>query len=525
MKLHWKILIWMAAGVLAGLCMQGFLAAPGWLGASLTDHEDGGVRIESVVPGAPAAKAKLGAGDRVHAIILNRGQEQREEIRWIHSASELEETIEGLSQGTIVWLDVEGATQPQVVSLAMKPGSPRDTWLEPFRFVAVIFMSLLKMLIIPLVLTSIITGVAGLGGGRDFGRLGGKTFLYYVSTSLLAAALGLLLVNLIQPGVGAQLGLDPSQEFSAQDESLAGIFKRMVPQNVFSAFSDNQLMLQVIFFSLLFGYCITRVPERERRLLTDFFSAAFKAMMKLAQLVLSLVPYGVFCLVIKVVAEAGISAFKPLALYMLMVFIGLLVHAGVTLPVILRLAGKVSPLRWVRAMSPALLTAFSTSSSSATLPVTLESVEKRGGVSNKVTSFVLPLGATVNMDGTALYECAGVLFLAQYYASAGGDPLTFQTQIKVVILALLASIGAAGIPSAGLVMMLAILSALRLPIEGAALLLAIDRPLDMCRTVVNVWSDSCGTAVIASTEGEVLLQEEGIDPAVATEPSRGPPEG
>jgi Na+/H+-dicarboxylate symporter len=219
--------------------------------------------------------------------------------------------------------------------------------------------------------------------------------------------------------------------------------------------------------------------------------------------VLSLLPYGVFCLLVRVVAKTGFAVFEPLLLYMATVTLALVLHAAVTLPLIVRLVGRASPWRWFQAMSPALMTAFSTSSSSMTLPVTLETVEKRGRVSNKVTSFVLPLGATINMDGTALYECIGVIFLAQYYAGTSGFELTLAAQGMVVLMALLASIGAAGIPSAGLVMMLTILAALGLPLEGAALLLAVDRPLDMLRTVVNVWSDTCGACVIARSEGEV----------------------
>jgi Na+/H+-dicarboxylate symporter len=213
---------------------------------------------------------------------------------------------------------------------------------------------------------------------------------------------------------------------------------------------------------------------------------------------------------VKVVARTGFAVFEPLLLYMGTVALALVIHACLTLPILLKLVGGLNPIRWAKAMSPALMTAFSTSSSAMTLPVTMRSVEERGKVSNKVTSFTLPLGATINMDGTALYECIGVIFLAQYYSSV--DPefaLTMSQQMLIVMMALMASIGAAGIPSAGLVMMLTILSALGLPLEGAALLLAVDRPLDMMRTVVNVWSDSCGAAIIARTEGETAVLEAG----------------
>ena len=286
------------------------------------------------------------------------------------------------------------------------------------------------------------------------------------------------------------------------DQSFVDVIRRMVPTNVVEAMGDNGAMLSLIFFALLFGYFITRAEEPHRSGVKGLVDAIFAVMLRMAQGVLSLLPYGVFCLLIRVVAETGFGVFKPLFIYMLTVLAALAVHACLTLPAVLKFAGRLSPRGWFKAMSPALMTAFSTSSSSMTLPVTLETVEKRGRVSNKVTSFTLPLGATINMDGTALYECIGVIFLAQYYASTGDFELTLAKQAMVVIMALLASIGAAGIPSAGLVMMLTILAALGLPLEGAALLLAVDRPLDMLRTVVNVWSDSCGAAVIARSEGE-----------------------
>ncbi|MGE4619463.1 MAG: dicarboxylate/amino acid:cation symporter, partial [Planctomycetota bacterium] len=360
------------------------------------------------------------------------------------------------------------------------------------------------------------TGVAGLGGGSDFGRMGRRTFGYYTTTSFLAVGLGLLLVNLIRPGDGAQLGLSTNADFGQRTENWLDILRRMVPENVFDAFTGNGNMLQVIFFALLFGFFITKAPEKPRKMLTGLFESAFEVVMLMASWVMKLVPYGVFCLLVKVVGETGFDVFVPLSAYMLTVFLALMIHAGVVLPLLLRFVGKVSPVRWLKAMSPVLMTAFSTSSSSLTLPTTLNTLEKRGRLSNKTSSFVAPLGATVNMDGSALYECIGVLFLAQYYASAGDFELTFSAQLTVVIASFLASVGAAGIPSAGLIMMLTILSALKLPLEGAALLLAVDRPLDMCRTMVNVWSDTVGSAIIATHEGETGLGEP--DPAaVATD--------
>ena len=399
----------------------------------------------------------------------------------------------------------------EVQSTILDPESQRAAWLAPFVAVADIFMRLLKMLIVPLILTSIVTGVAGIAGGREFGRLGLKTLGYYMTTSLLAIVTGLLAINLVKPGIvpdGVEppLALQiPAQFEPGEGTSFGGIVLRMIPENVFGALSENGLMLQVIVFALIFGYFIGKAPQPHRDRLGGLFESAFEVMMAVAGWVLKLIPYGVFALVVKVVGETGSSVFAPLLKYMTVVIAALLFHALITLPLLLRFVAGVSPVAWFRAMSPALMTAFSTSSSSITLPVTLEAAEERGRVSNKYTSFVLPLGATINMDGTALYECVGVIFLSQYYASVGDFDLTAGKQVFIVVSALLASVGAAGIPSAGLVMMTAILTALGLPVDGALLLLAIDRPLDMLRTTVNVWSDSCGVAVVASSEGDQPL--------------------
>jgi proton glutamate symport protein len=514
MKLHWKVLLWMAAGLIVGLVMQATLAAPAWTGARFAAADAGGIEVTAVAAKSPAAKGKLKKGDRFEAVIQYRGKSGREQTVALQTPADLQALLDASQNGEVLWFvrpgtgapadeEVKAGDLPAAVSLGIDPDSGRAKVLAPFVFIADIFLALLKMLIVPLVLSSIVSGVASVGSMKDLKRLGGKTFFYYVSTSLLAIVVGQTLVNVIRPGDGAELGLTALAEAGAgTDDSFIDVLRRAVPSNIFSSLGDNAAMLQIIFFALLLGYFITRTAEPHGGRIKDIFQSFFEVMMKMAEGVLSLLPYGVFALMVKVVAATGFSVFKPLLLYMFTVTAALVLHACVTLPLILKLVGKMSPRDWFRAMSPAIMTAFSTSSSSMTLPVTMRTVEERGKVSNKVTSFTLPLGATINMDGTALYECIGVIFLAQYYASTGNFDLTLSHQATVVVLALLASIGAAGIPSAGLVMMLTILAALGLPIEGAALLLAVDRPLDMLRTVVNVWSDSCGAAVIARTEGE-----------------------
>ena len=380
---------------------------------------------------------------------------------------------------------------------------------DAYVFVGALFLNALKMLIVPLVVSSIIVGIAGIGDSGDVGRLGGKTLLYYFTTSLLSILVGLFVVNLIAPGVinghaaKGVIGLGGDvAEFASKVEGkgasdIVEIFLRMIPTNIVSAAANGQ-MLGLIFFSLLFGFFLTRIGEPHAETLFSFWQGTFNVMMRITDLVMKFAPLGVFALVAKVVASTGLAAFQPLAWFFLSVVLALAIHMFVILPLLLRLVGKVNPVNHFRAMFAALLTAFSTSSSSATLPLTMDCVEKNAGVSNRTSSFVLPLGATVNMDGTALYECVAAMFIAQAY----GIELGFATQFTIVLVALLTSIGVAGIPAASLVAISIILATVGLPAEGIGLILAVDRVLDMMRTSVNVFSDSCGAVIIARLEGE-----------------------
>lgn len=373
-----------------------------------------------------------------------------------------------------------------------------------------VFLRALQMVIIPLILTSIISGITQIGSGRNLGRLGVKTLFYYISTSIIAILTGLVLVNLIKPGSGADLGFSQQVEgFATESKSFGETLIEIIPTNVFEAFSEGR-MLSVIFFALLFGFFITRINREKSTVLEDFFQASFQVIMKITLLIIRFTPFGVFGIIAGNVSnilteqEGGIAALldlgSRLGLYMITVFSGLLFHALITLPSIQLFIGKVKPLKHFRAVTTPLLTAFSTSSALATLPLTLEAVENEDGVSNKISSFTLPLGATINMDGTALYECVAVFFIAQAY----GLDLGLGEQAIVVITALIASIGAAAVPMAGLFMISIILSAIGLPLEGVGLIVAVDRILDMFRTATNVWSDTTGTVVIARSEGEVL---------------------
>lgn len=384
------------------------------------------------------------------------------------------------------------------------------TFYSMYAFVGTLFLNALKMIVVPLVVSSIITGIAGASQSNAFGRLGLKTLTYYLATSLMAILIGLMLVDLVAPGIvngtpakeiiglSAETGdkLDKIANRGVSD--IADVFIRMIPTNVFDAAANNGQLLGLIFFSLLFGYFMTRIHDRFVQQMTDFWQGVFEVMMRITEWVMKFAPIGVFALVAKVVASTGLQAFYPLAMFFFTVLGALLLHFLVALPALLYFIGGVNPVRHYRAMAPALLTAFSTASSSSTLPVTMDCVEKNAGVSNRTSSFVLPLGATVNMDGTALYECVAAMFIAQAY----GLDLSFGTQFTIVIIALMTSIGVAGIPAASLVAIVVILGAIGLPAEGIGLILAVDRVLDMCRTSVNIFSDSCGAVIIARTEGE-----------------------
>ncbi|MHC5210759.1 MAG: dicarboxylate/amino acid:cation symporter [Planctomycetota bacterium] len=401
------------------------------------------------------------------------------------------------------------------LNLAAESGAVDETTVRTIavygKNIGDVFLRLLSMIVVPLILTSIISGVTSGGTLEGLGRMGGSTVIYYVSTSLLAICTGLLFVNLIQPGVGADLVLlqqSAAGETAVEPEVLAGgglmntmwnQLMNLIPNNPWAAIADptNRSILAVIFFSILFGIFIVKVGGKSGRRLTEFFQDCFEVMMSLTMFLIRLAPIGVFGFMLYASAGKGLSVFASLGMYMVTVLAALLVHALVTLPLILWLFGRRRPATFARAMSPALLTGFSTASSNGTLPLTITCAEQRAGISNRVSSFVLPLGATINMDGTALYEAVAVLFIAQAY----GNDLGLASQAVVAFTALLASIGAAGIPHAGTVMMVVVLGAVGLPLDAVGLILAVDRILDMCRTSVNLWSDSIATAVIGRLTG------------------------
>jgi Na+/H+-dicarboxylate symporter len=382
-------------------------------------------------------------------------------------------------------------------------------YVSIFDYVGTIFLNALKMIIVPLITSSIIVGVAGIGSGGKLGSLGGKTLLFYATSTLSAILVGLIIINAVGPGF---VDGEPARELLALEGStediaakvegkgpgdVAKVFQRMVPENVIKAAAENE-MLGLIFFAILFGYFMTKLSHEYAEPLFKFWNGVFHVMMRMTEWIMKFAPIGVFGLVANVIANAGYKATGPLAVFTLAVLAALAVHALITLPLLLRFVGGVKPFKTMRGVAQAMLTAFSTASSSATLPVTIECVEENIGVSNKISSFVLPLGATVNMDGTALYECAAAMFIAQAY----GLELTFGVQFSIVAIALMTSIGVAGVPAASLVAIAIILTAIGLPFEAIGVLMVFDRILDMARTSINVWGDCSCATVVARLEGE-----------------------
>ena len=371
-----------------------------------------------------------------------------------------------------------------------------------FDFFGTLFLNALKMIVVPLVFASIIVSVYQAAQDHAFGKMGAKTVIYYLFTGLLAVLTAVILVNWLQPGGGQSLANLPSAgtDFMGKvaDRNMGDvveIFLRMIPTNIFQAAAETQL-LGLIFFATVFGYFMTRIKSSTATILNDFWQGIQEIMIRITLWIIRFTPLGVLALVGKIVMVSGADAFVPVLTFFLTVLLALAIHFFIILPLILYFLGATLPWVYMRAVSPALLTAFSTASSSSTLPLSLNCVQVNAGVSKRVSGFVLPLGATINMDGTALYECVVVIFIAQLY----GIEMTYATQFLVLVLALLTSIGVAGIPAASLVAITLILTVVGLPAEAIGIVLVVDRVLDMCRTSVNVFSDTVGACVIDRIE-------------------------
>ncbi len=371
------------------------------------------------------------------------------------------------------------------------------------KLVGDVFVSLLRMAVVPLILASMVSGVLSTGDIRKLGKMGLKTLVYYLATTGLAVLVGIIMVNLIRPGIGVEKMAEalPEEVVQAAPPGPSELILRLIPTNPFKAMAETDV-LGIIFFALLLGFALVAVGERAQPL-ARFFEALTAVMMRITHWIMRISPFGVAGLMAEMVGKLGLEPFIPLLKYMGTVMIGLAFHFLVTLPLLLLIFGRLNPFWLMKQGLSALFTAYSTDSSAATLPVTMACTEENAGIPRRVTSFVLPLGATINMDGTALYEAVAVIFIAQ----AWGVALEPVQQIMIFITATLAAIGAAPIPSAGLFTMIIVLEAVGLPTKGIGLILAVDRILDMFRTTTNVWGDMVGSAIIARTEGAKFSNE------------------
>ena len=404
-----------------------------------------------------------------------------------------------------------------VISAAMGWGTFTGNWIGPF---GTVFLNLLKLIAVPLILASLITGVASLSDVKKLSRIGGKTILIYIGTTVVALVIGLLLVNLLRPGDSVPQGTSDALQEAYQEEMQDKVqgaenvedrgplqaLVDMVPENFFGSASSNRNMLQVVFVAIFFGIALLLLPAEKSKPLLDFFESLDALIIKVVELIMLTAPVGVFALLadtINSVAKDNLNELwdllGALGFYMIVVLAGLLIHMLITYPTLLKLFTPLTYRQFFTGIAPAQLVAFSTSSSGATLPVTMEVAEKNLGVSEEVSSFVLPLGATINMDGTGLYQAVAAVFIAQVL----GIGLTLGAQLNIIFLAVLASIGTAAVPSAGIIMLIVILETVGVPSAGIALILGVDRILDMCRTVTNVTGDATVASVVAASEGQL----------------------
>ncbi len=404
-----------------------------------------------------------------------------------------------------------------IVSATMGWAQFTTDWIVPF---GDIFLNLLKLIAVPLVLGSLITGVASLSDMHKLSRIGGKTITIYIATTAVSVTIGLILVNILQPGASVPQDLQRELQtaYQAETETRQGsaemvkergplqVFVDMVPGNIFAAAGNNGNMLQVVFFSILFGIAMIMIPKEKAQPLLGFFEGLTDAIIKIVEIIMLAAPIGVFALIAKTinqVAKDDLSAvmelLSALGFYCLVVVVGLLIHGVITYPILLKSFTKLKVVQFFRDVAPAQLLAFSTSSSGATLPVTMDVCENKIGVSDEVSSFVLPLGATINMDGTALYQAVASVFIAQ----ALGIGLDITAQLQIILTAVLASIGTAAVPGAGIIMLVIILETVGVPTAGIALILGVDRILDMCRTAVNVTGDATVATAVAASEGQL----------------------
>jgi len=367
----------------------------------------------------------------------------------------------------------------------------KATFVEPL---GDIFLRLIKFIIVPLILSTIIVGVTNAGDIKKLGRLGGKTISYYLFTSFIAISLGLVAGLLLSPGTGIDVTVENSAETSTETESVMQTLLNIIPENPIESLAQADV-LQIIFFAIFLGIGIMLVGKKADTV-KHFFDGLAEVMYKITGIIMTLVPLGIFGLLAPIIGQYGLSVLMPLIKLILAMLIACLVHVGIFYSFAVKKLGKISPFQFLKGIFPAASVAFSTSSSSGTLPITMENTQKNLGVSKETSSFILPLGATINMDGTAIYQGIAVMFTAQYF----GIELSFTQILMVMLIGTLASIGTAGVPGAGLVMLTMVLTAINLPLEAIALVAGIDRILDMMRTTVNIIGDASASVVVEASE-------------------------
>ncbi|SHK20194.1 dicarboxylate/amino acid:cation symporter [Paramaledivibacter caminithermalis] len=370
-----------------------------------------------------------------------------------------------------------------------------QTYIKPF---GTLFLNMIKMIIVPLVFSSLIVGAASIGDPKSLGRIGGKTIVYYLATTAIAVSIGLLLGKIIHPGSGLTIPVDANSA-AAEAPSIVSTLLNIIPKNPLKGLVEGNI-LQVITFALFLGIGCTAIGEKSKSFVS-FFESLANIMYKITSFIMELAPYGIFALIVPVVSEYGIDVLKPLSLVIFAVYLGCILHALIVYSSAVKIFGKLNPTKFLKGIAPAAITAFSTTSSSGTLPVTIKCTRENLGISEKIASFVLPLGATINMDGTALYQGVCALFIAQVY----GIELTLAQMATIVLTATLGSIGTAGVPGGGFIMLTLVLQSVGLPLDGLVLIGGIDRILDMARTSVNVVGDASCAVVVAATE-------DGLDP-------------
>lgn len=357
-----------------------------------------------------------------------------------------------------------------------------------------LFLRLIQFLIVPLIFSSLIVGVASTGSMETLGRIGGKTILYYIGTTFMAVSIGLIAATLFRPGIGVDISTSKEVPEATETDGVISVLLNIIPTNPLESLSSGNI-LQIIFFAIFIGIGITMVGKQAEPV-HRFFEGFAEIMYKITWIIMKLIPIGIFGLLAPIIGEYGLSVLLPLIKLISVVAIACIVHALVTYSIAVKTLGKMNPLQFFKGIAPATLVAFSTQSSSGTLPVTIKCAEDNLGVSKKISSFILPLGATVNMDGTSLYLSVAALFTAQAY----GVELTFVQLLMIVLIGTLGSIGAAGVPGAGLVMLTLVLTTLNLPLEAIALIAGVDRFMDMFRTATNITGDAAGSIVINSSE-------------------------